>query len=185
MIRAFVLPSSQRRVAWLLFLALGSVAAASLGHVVKPAFLVGPDDLPSLPFVALLRWDSGWYGAIAKDGYWVAPGQQSPVAFFPLYPLLMRAVAWLGVNRWVAGVLVSFSAGVAALLVFHRWLSRVAPAEAATAWLVLVSYPYACYLYGVVYSDALFLLLVVSAFVALEEDRPLQIGRASCRERVS
>jgi hypothetical protein len=173
MIRAFVLHAPRRRLLWLLFLASGSMAAASLGHLVKPAFLVGPDDLPSLPFLAMLRWDSGWYGAIAKDGYWISPGQQSPVAFFPLYPLVIRAFAWLGVNRWIAGSLVSLVAGVSALLVFHRWLTRLAPAQTATAWLVLVSYPYACYLYGVVYSDALFLLLVVSAFVSLEEDRPL------------
>ncbi|MBL8924551.1 MAG: hypothetical protein JNJ54_37220 [Myxococcaceae bacterium] len=173
MIRGFVLHSPGRRLAWLLFLAMGAVAAASLGHLAKPSFLEGAQDLPGLPFVALSRWDSGWYGGIADNGYWLTPGQQSPVAYFPLYPLIIRAVAWLGVNRWIAGSLVSLVAGVSALLVFHRWLTRVAPAQAATAWLVLVSYPYACYLYGVVYSDALFLLLVVSAFVSLEEDRPL------------
>lgn len=172
MIRAFVEQSARRRLVWVLFLAVGSVAAASLGHLLKPAALEGVDDLPSLPFLALLRWDSGWYGRIAQEGYWFAPGEQSPVAFFPLYPMLIRAVAWLGVNRWIAGVLLSFGAGVAGLMVFHRWLGKVAPAHATTAWLVLVSYPYACYLYGVVYSDALFLLLVVGAFLALESDSP-------------
>ncbi len=173
MIRGAVLHSPSRRLAWLLFLAFGCVFAASLGHVLKPAFLVGVDDLPGLPFLAMLRWDAGWYGAIATDGYWIAPGQQSPVAYFPLYPMLIRGAAWLGANRWVAGAVVSFSAGIGGLLAFHRWLGRVAPAQATTAWLLLVSYPYACYLYGVVYSDALFLLLVVGAFLALESDSPI------------
>lgn len=173
MIRAFVLHSPGRRLGWLLFLALGSVAAVSLGHVFKPVLLEGVNDLPGLPFVALCRWDAGWYGSIAKDGYFFVPGQQSPVAYFPLYPMLIRAVTWLGVNRWVAGTVLTFLAGVSALLLFQRWLSKVAPAQSATAWLLLVSYPYACYVYGVVYSDALFLLLVVAAFYALESDSPI------------
>jgi hypothetical protein len=173
MIRGAVLHSPSRRLAWLLFLAFGCVFAASLGHLLKPAFLVGVDDLPGLPFLAMLRWDAGWYGAIAKDGYWLTPGQQSPVAYFPLYPLLIRGAVWFGVNRWIGGALLSFSAGIGGLLAFHRWLGRVAPAQATTAWLLLVSYPNACYLYGVVYSDALFLLLVVGAFLALESDSPI------------
>lgn len=173
MIRAFVLHSPGRRLFWLLFLAFGSVAAASLGHLLKPVLLEGAQDLPGLPFVALSRWDAGWYGGIADNGYWMTPGQQSPVAYFPLYPLAIRALAWLGLNRWVAGSLITFTAGVLSLLLFHRWLSKVASAQSVTAWLLLVSYPYACYLYGVVYSDALFLLLVVAAFYALESDSPI------------
>ncbi len=173
MIRAFVLHSPGRRLGWLLFLALGSVAAVSLGHVFKPVFLEGVTDLPGLPFVALCRWDAGWYGSIARDGYFFVPGQQSPVAYFPLYPMLIRAVTWLGVNRWVAGTALTFLAGLSALLLFQRWLSKVAPAQSATAWLLLVSFPYSCYLFGVVYSDALFLLLVVAAFYALESGSPI------------
>ncbi len=173
MIRAFVLHSPSRRLGWLCFLALGSVVAASLGHLLKPAFLEGVDDLPGLPFAAMMRWDAGWYGSIAKDGYWLSPGKQSPVAYFPLYPLLIRAAAWTGANRWVAAALLSFGAGIGGLLALRRWLGRVAPAQATTAWLLVVSYPYTCYLYGVVYSDALFLLLVVGAFLALESDSPI------------
>ena len=173
MIRAFVLHSPSRRLGWLCFLALGSVVAASLGHLVKPAFLEGVDDLPSLPFAAMMRWDAGWYGSIAKDGYRLSPGEQSPVAYFPLYPLLIRAAAWAGANRWVAAALLSFAAGIGGLLALRQWLGRIAPAQATTAWLLIVSYPYTCYLYGVVYSDALFLLLVVGAFLALESDSPI------------
>jgi hypothetical protein len=172
MIRAFVLQSERRRLAWLLFLAAGSVAAVTLGHLLKPT-LLQVADLPGLPFDALARWDAGWYGAIAKDGYWFNPNQQSPVAYFPLYPLAIRAFGWLGLNRWVAGAVVSLSAALVGLSLAHRWLSRVAPDQAITAWLLLASYPYACYLYGVVYSDALFLALVVAAFLALERDAPL------------
>lgn len=173
MIRAFVMQSPSKRLAWLIFLAAGVIFAASLGHLWKPVLLEGATDLPGLPFVAMVRWDAGWYGSIAENGYWLTPGQQSPVAYFPLYPLVIRALMWVGANRWVAGSLVTLVSGIAALVLMHRWLTKVAPNQALTAWLVLISYPYAVYLYGVVYSDALFLLLVVGAFLALESDRPI------------
>jgi hypothetical protein len=40
----------------------------------------------------LSRNDSGWYHQIARDGYPLTPpvaGEQSPFAFFPLYPALI------------------------------------------------------------------------------------------------
>ena len=43
------------------------------------------------PFVNMwARWDSGWYLDIAEHGYSFVPGKQSNVAFFPLYPDLIR-----------------------------------------------------------------------------------------------
>ena len=173
MIRSFVLHSPPRRLGWVLFLAFGCVASASLGHLLRPQVLDGVTDLPGLPFAALARWDAGWYGAIARDGYFFDPSRQSPVAYFPLYPLVIRALSFLGVNRWVAGTVVTFASAIGALLLVHRWARHVVPAHATTVFLLLATYPYACYLYGVVYSDALFLLLVVGAFVALESDSPI------------
>src|SRR4051812_29604198 len=38
----------------------------------------------------LNRWDVGWYGRVALDGYSYIPGAESNVAFFPLFPLLLR-----------------------------------------------------------------------------------------------
>ncbi|MDQ3488331.1 MAG: hypothetical protein M3468_11435 [Acidobacteriota bacterium] len=44
-------------------------------------------------------WDSGWYFDIARRGYYFDPEGQSSIAFFPLYPLLMGAVAWPSCRR--------------------------------------------------------------------------------------
>jgi hypothetical protein len=56
-------------------------------------------------------WDSGWYFDIARQGYYFNPAGESSIAFFPLYPLLMRAVAWPfgGSDKalWVAGIAIS------------------------------------------------------------------------------
>ena len=58
----------------------------------------------------------GLYGAIAKDGYFDPPGEQSPVAYFPLYPLAISGLMALGVNRWVAGACLSLIFGLCAIL---------------------------------------------------------------------
>src|SRR5450759_2545636 len=42
-----------------------------------------------------VRYDSGWYHLIATSGYSYTPGKQSPVAFFPAYPLAMRGLGHL------------------------------------------------------------------------------------------
>ncbi len=39
------------------------------------------------------RWDSGWYFGIARYGYEFVEAGRSNLAFFPVYPLLMRYVA--------------------------------------------------------------------------------------------
>jgi hypothetical protein len=120
---------------------------------------------------AWVRWDSSWYADIARDGYWYAPGRQSPVAFFPGYPLAMRAFISLGVNRFTAGFLVSLLCGPLAAWLFTRWAMKLAnPRTAFLGGLLLVVYPFALYLYGAVYSDALLLVLVTGAFLCLEQD---------------
>ncbi len=154
--------------------AVMSVALATLGSVLWPVSTWDAEDLPEFdPLEALVRWDAGWYGEIAANGYWLKEGQQSPVAFFPLYPMAIHALSELGVNRWVAASFISFASALAGLVLFRRWARGRAPAVAEHAWWLLALYPFAEYLYGVVYSDALFLVLVVGAFTALESDRPL------------
>jgi hypothetical protein len=47
----------------------------------------------SHPWVNMLsRWDAGWYVEIARDGYRHEPGSPSNAAFFPLYPVPIRAI---------------------------------------------------------------------------------------------
>src|ERR1700716_2242392 len=91
---------------------------------------------------AWVRWDSGWYADIARDGYWYIPGRQSPVAFFPGYPLVMRALITLGLNRFAAGFVVSLCCGLLAAWLFTRWATKLAnPRTALTAGLLLILYP--------------------------------------------
>ncbi|MDQ3107632.1 MAG: hypothetical protein M3Q68_07505, partial [Actinomycetota bacterium] len=106
--------------------------------------------------------------------------QQSSVAFFPAYPTAMRiaGTVFFG-NLAVGGVLVSLLCGFGVAVLFHRWVSAfLGERTARLALALLLCYPFAFYLFGVVYSDALFLLAVIGAFSLLERDRPLLAGLA-------
>ena len=116
-------------------------------------------------------YDSGWYANIVQEGYFYTPGKQSSVAFFPLYPLAIRAVQTVVPDVHRAGVLVTLLCGPLSVLLFLRWArTRGEPTTAFHAALLFALYPFTFFLYGVLYSDALFILLVVGAFVLLEED---------------
>jgi hypothetical protein len=126
-----------------------------------------------------VRYDAGWYSFIADHGYSYTPGQQSPVAFFPGYPLTVRALSGLFDNTHLAGIALTVVCGAAALVAFHAWCrDRLDPPAATTAMLCLALYPYAYYLYGAMYGDALFLLCVLAAFLAFERDHLVLAGLA-------
>lgn len=130
-------------------------------------------------FDAFARWDSGWYHSIADRGYFYAgPDQQSSVAFFPAYPTAMRIVGTvLGGQLAVGGILVTLAAGVGIAVLFHRWVAAVLGDRTAhLALALLLTYPFAFYLFGVIYSDALFVMAVLAAFALLERERPVLAG---------
>lgn len=119
---------------------------------------------------AWLIGDAAWYQSIATGGYFYHPGQQSSIAFFPTYPMAVRGVGWLlGGDFRLAGWLVSLLAGAAAVAAFTVWVwPRLPRAAARTAVAVLLLYPYSFFLYGALYSDSVFLLLAIAAFLLVE-----------------
>lgn len=68
---------------------------------------------------AWARWDSVWYMRIVRDGYFFSSEQQSSVAFFPLYPALMKIGGYVtgsNVLGWFeTGILISNALFVLAL----------------------------------------------------------------------
>src|SRR3954470_15569919 len=117
----------------------------------------------------LARWDSVWYLGIAHDGY---SGASS--AFFPLYPLLVRAFAVSGspAALLVSAYFVSLASLFGALWVMHRLVALELGSEAGarSAVLLLAVFPAALW-FGAPYSQSLFLLLSVGAFYAARTGR--------------
>lgn len=146
-----------------------------------PQYPVAPARFAGSGFLeGWFRFDGGWYRYIADNGYFFTDlDTQSPVAFFPGYPLGMRAVALVVRDTVLAAIVLTAVCGLGASVVFHDWTRRLlGDRTARTALLVLLLYPFAFYLFGAVYGDALFLVATIGAFWFFERDRPLLAGLA-------
>ena len=125
---AAVLGASEwiRERAWIVLWSLGGratvLAVALVVGVVGPRGYLRADER-SQAFGLLGAWDGRWYRIIASHGYLLIPGRQSDPAFFPLFPLLLRAVHAVGLGYETAGLLISNVAFFAALVAFNA-LSR-------------------------------------------------------------
>ena len=108
-------------------------------------------------FGALEAWDGVWYRVIAEHGYLLVPGRQSDPAFFPLYPLLLKALGVTGLPLGAAGVLLSNLFFLVALLAFDA-LGRevVSDVTARRATLLLAVFP-TTYVCSMVYPESLVL----------------------------
>jgi hypothetical protein len=120
------------------------------------------------------RWDSAWFHRIVEHGY----STRQSAAFLPVYPLLVRGVAWVVRNDVAAGMLVSLAAAAAAVVVLERIARRHLPPDGArTAVVLFALYPLA-FVFTAFYSDALFILFVAVALDAAERGRALAAGIA-------
>ena len=121
------------------------------------------------------RWDSDWYLRVAEDGYSGTPS--STPAFFPLYPGLVGLLGRLLAGHYVlAGVLLSLFACAVAFVLLHRLAGeRLGEEGARRAVLYLAIFPTALFLQAV-YSESLYLALVLGAFLLAERGRFLGAG---------
>lgn len=111
-------------------------------------------------FIRWANWDGGHFRGIAENGY-LHPFQ---VAFFPLYPILIKAVMFFGLNSFWAGFLISQISTLLALFYLYKLL--LLDYDLTTVQrgiLALLAFPTSFYL-GTVYSEGLFLALVTSSF---------------------
>ena len=175
-LRAVALPFIVTRGGVLL---AGLAAVVFIGYTPEPgnpsAWHVAADPVRNL----LARWDAFWYLDIASRGYhWNGnPLEQQNVVFFPLYPLLMRLFgAAIGGHALAAGLCVSLAAFLLALTYFWRWTADRLGANVATGavWL-LSAFPLALF-FSAVYTESLYLLIVVGACYYAERR---QFGRSA------
>jgi hypothetical protein len=131
------------------------------------------------------HWDAYLYLLIAQHGYRYDPAQQDyRVAFFPLYPLCIRAVSFVlghSLERMaVAGVLVSNGALLAALtLLAALFRLDYDDRTAARAVLYLLVFPVTFFL-SAIYSESLFLACVLGCFYCARTGRWWLAGLCGC-----
>lgn len=128
-----------------------------------------PGFIPKPGWELFSHWDGKWYKRIVINGYdYANDGNQYPIAFFPLFPLIIRGVMMLGLPFEVAGTIVNNLAFLGALLLLYHWTkerhnTNVARwATAVMAWCPLS-------LYGtIIYTEGLFLFLTTAALRAFD-----------------
>lgn len=112
------------------------------------------------------RWDAVHYLDIATHGY-----QGFDMAFFPLYPFLIRIVGALAGNHLVAGLLISNAAFFFGLLFLYKLLEHEYDRPVARRAIFYVSvFPTAVF-FSAVYSESLFFMLTVASFYYMRAHR--------------
>jgi preprotein translocase subunit Sss1 len=154
---------------WLIFTLLRYLVAAVTEYMFQPdhgRLAQGLVGLLKLPFT----FDSGYYAAIARYGYFGEIGSPIWQAFFPGYPVVMRAVS-AGTTfqvtdgrLMVAGSFISAVCSLVATVVVYRLAAATGERRAGTcAALLLMLWPTATFLTAA-YSESLYLALAVGAW---------------------
>jgi hypothetical protein len=128
-------------------------------------------------------WDTGWYLTIANEGYDLARRTAAPIAnqanwaFFPVYPLLCRALAdLLGAPVFAVMVLVSNLCFLGALgLVWRNTVAEFGDTAARASVLLLCFMP-GSYVFSSAYPEAMFLLLMAATLMLVRHQRWLLAG---------
>lgn len=128
---------------------------------------------------AFLRWDSGWYVRIIRDGYayadCTAPGvpcPQASIAFLPVYPYSVRAVMKLGASLPLASFLVTHLALILAIWGVLELSKQLGAVEGASkrAAVAMLAFPSGIFL-SAGYAEVIFLALALWGLVFLERGR--------------
>lgn len=150
--RVFALPRPSR---WLIgWWAVGRVVAIATALALKPTVWT------------LDRWDGHWYRTVARGGYLLVPGRASDPAFFPLYPILLRAVHAAGVSWGIAGPLISNVALLLGLGLFYALTRQIFSEPVAKGAAVYLAIFPLGFVFSMAYPESLDLVLLTAAPLA-------------------
>ena len=126
------------------------------------------------------RYDSGYYEGIAWGGYAPLAGGRSNIAYFPIYPLLIRYVGRLfgrhHATYFIAAIGIAWACFILAMVALY-YLARLdlPRRQAERAVLLTTIFPFA-FFFGVAYSESTFLLFAVLSFYGFRTRRWLLGG---------
>ncbi|HVB25380.1 MAG TPA: mannosyltransferase family protein [Ktedonobacteraceae bacterium] len=156
-----------RDILWLFLLTrLLLVLVTYFGFVLltAPKYLSTPVNIVGL-FTSWNQWDGANYVRIAQFGYMT----HFDVAFFPLFPLLIAAIAYpLGSWSYLAvGMVLSNAALLGAMFVLYQLAVDIAGEQVGRRTLLyLTIFPTALFFFAP-YNESLFVLLIAGGFLAL------------------
>lgn len=151
------------------------LVAAGFVVALATADTLVPGARPAQLDEGLMSWDGTFYQGIAERGY--AALADAPVRFFPLFPLLGRALAFVfGGRADIALVLISNVAAlgvgvlVRRLVLLEKGRDRTGLAIAdRSVWLMMLVPP--AFVLVFAYAEALFLVAAVAMFLSMRTER--------------
>ena len=154
------------------------VLYVSFEHHLVPLY-PPPDETRQFAWLYLFaNWDSAHYVEIAR---WWYPSQFAPQwAFFPLYPVTIRALALFGVDWWMGAFLVATICGLLSAPLFQaiaeQYMDR---SMAMTSTMTYFLLPYLFVFTTVSYSEPLYLFLTLLAWYFHSRSRDALSGVAT------
>lgn len=170
---------------------VGTVVAFGFGPTRKafdpPGLTRGFGWLGDILAAPVARWDSAWFLAIARYGYQTGLGASTAPreAYFPLYPLALRALAATGLPLVLAGVFLSSAAFALALYGIHRLTTLelassgrpdALAGEAARLAVLVTAFAPMAFFFSAVYSESLYMALSVGVFWSARHGRWAWVG---------
>ncbi|GAA2904947.1 membrane protein [Actinoplanes cyaneus] len=153
--------------------AIGLLALTRIAQLLMIWWLGGESTSGGDVWHRLLVWDGGWFLRVALNGY--PHGytydanhvlQANELAFFPLYPMLIRGVTLLGVAPNVAAVGVAWIASIGAAIALHLLGTSLYGKRAGWALVAICCSAPVSVVLSMAYSESLFLALVAGMLVA-------------------
>ena len=128
---------------------------------------------------SLTSWDARYYTSIAQDGYHADPSSGPDYAFYPGYPIAIRALSPLTLGDvGLAAVLVANGAFLLLLVALYALSVRYLERERAMLALWFFGLAPGAVAYGLAYSESVFVLCLVLAFLAMERRQAWLAGIA-------
>jgi hypothetical protein len=121
----------------------------------------------------LLVWDAGWFLRVAVNGYphgysYDGAGQMqgNELAFFPVYPMLIRFFHAFGMNAGNAAIMVSWLASIGVAVTLHLLGTTLYGKRAGWALVAICCSAPVSVVFSMAYSEGVFLALVAGMLVA-------------------
>jgi hypothetical protein len=137
----------------------------------------------------LLAWDGGWWIRVATEGYphgytYDDQGHMvgNALAFFPLYPSLIKLLSTTGLSAGTAALVIAWVAAAVACLLLFQLAMVISGGNSRVGFALVVLFctqPMSIVL-SMGYSESLFLALVIGALLACWYDKWLLAGLLAC-----
>ena len=142
---------------------IGAIAFLSNLVITKSRFGIKTSNILELFY----KWDSLWFMSIVQNGYQFIEGRQSNIAFFPLYPLIVKIFTFYTSNPTIilaVGFLLSNLFTFLSCIYLYKIIRlEYADSVAFKAVLLLLLFPVSFFI-SIFYSEGLFLFLIIASF---------------------